>query len=152
MDSLKDVNNSSYDKVISILKNNINNFKMFNTISNEYYYLDLPLNFKQNECDCKIIIKDERSKGKKIDSSNVKIATSIATANMDIVDAYITLKNNNMEINIKTMKEWVGLLNKDKNKLIEDMSSMGYNIFIKVEEKAEIFNISNCRKFLMITI
>ncbi|MDU6877113.1 hypothetical protein ACQX0N_05735 [Clostridium tepidum] len=147
MDSLKDVNNSSYDKVISILKNNINNFKMFNTISNEYYYLDLPLNFKQNECDCKIIIKDERSKGKKIDSSNVKIATSIATANMDIVDAYITLKNNNMEINIKTMKEWVGLLNKDKNKLIEDMSSMGYNIFIKVEEKAEIFNISNCRKF-----
>ncbi|MCR1935143.1 hypothetical protein NSA27_10760 [Clostridium tepidum] len=147
MDSLKDVNNSSYDKVISILKNNINNFKMFNTISNEYYYLDLPLNFKQNEFDCKIIIKDERSKGKKIDSSNVKIATSIATANMDIVDAYITLKNNNMEINIKTMKEWVGLLNKDKNKLIEDMSSMGYNIFIKVEEKAEIFNISNCRKF-----
>lgn len=147
MDSLKDANNSSYDKIIGTLKNNINNFKMFNTISNEYYYLDLPLNFKENECDCKIIIKDERGKGKKIDSSNVKIATSIATANMDIIDAYITLKNSNMEINIKTMKEWVNLLNKGKNKLIEDMSSMGYNIFIKVEEKAEIFNISNCRKF-----
>lgn len=147
MDTLKDTNNSSYDKIIGTLKNNMNNFKMFNTISNEYYYLDLPLNFKENECDCKIIIKDERGKGKKIDSSNVKIATSIATANMDIVDAYITLKNSNMEINIKTMKEWVNLLNKGKNKLIEDMSSMGYNIFIKVEEKAEIFNISNCRKF-----
>ncbi len=84
---------------------------------------------------------------KKIDSSNVKIATSIATANMDIVDAYITLKNSNMEINIKTIKQWVKLLDKGKNKLIEDMSSMGYNIFIKVEEKAEIFNISNCREF-----
>ncbi|HCL4549245.1 hypothetical protein EJM73_11375 [Clostridium botulinum] len=147
IDTLKDTNNSSYDKIIGTLKNNINNFKMFNTISNEYYYLDLPLNFKENECDCKIIIKDERGKGKKIDSSNVKIATSISTANMDIVDAYITLKNSNMEINIKTIKEWVNLLDKGKNKLIEDMSSMGYNIFIKVEEKAEIFNISNCREF-----
>lgn len=147
MDTLKDTNNSSYDKIIGTLKNNINNFKMFNTISNEYYYLDLPLNFKENECDCKIVIKDERGKGKKIDSSNVKIATSIATANMDIVDAYITLKNSNMEINIKTIKQWVNLLDKGKNKLIEDMSSMGYNIFIKVEEKAEIFNISNCREF-----
>ncbi|GAE00606.1 rhoptry protein [Clostridium botulinum B str. Osaka05] len=147
IDTLKDTNNSSYDKIIGTLKNNINNFKMFNTISNEYYYLDLPLNFKENECDCKIIIKDERGKGKKIDSSNVKIATSIATANMDIVDAYITLKNSNMEINIKTIKQWVNLLDKGKNKLIEDMSSMGYNIFIKVEEKAEIFNISNCREF-----
>ena len=147
MDTLKDTNNSSYDKIIGTLKNNINNFKMFNTISNEYYYLDLPLNFKENECDCKIIIKDERGKGKKIDSSNVKIATSIATANMDIVDAYITLKSSNMEINIKTIKQWVNLLDKGKNKLIEDMSSMGYNIFIKVEEKAEIFNISNCREF-----
>lgn len=147
IDTLKDTNNSSYDKIIGTLKNNINNFKMFNTISNEYYYLDLPLNFKENECDCKIIIKDERGKGKKIDSSNVKIATSIATANMDIVDAYITLKNSNMEINIKTIKQWVKLLDKGKNKLIEDMSSMGYNIFIKVEEKAEIFNISNCREF-----
>ncbi|HDK7157140.1 TPA: hypothetical protein PTV43_002285 [Clostridium botulinum] len=147
IDTLKDTNNSSYDKIIGTLKNNINNFKMFNTISNEYYYLDLPLNFKENECDCKIIIKDERGKGKKIDSSNVKIATSIATANMDIVDAYITLKNSNMEINIKTIKQWVKLLDKGKNKLIEDMNSMGYNIFIKVEEKAEIFNISNCREF-----
>lgn len=147
IDTLKDTNNSSYDKIIGTLKNNINNFKMFNTISNEYYYLDLPLNFKENECDCKIIIKDERGKGKKIDSSNVKIATSIATANMDIVDAYITLKNSNMEINIKTIKQWVNLLDKGKNKLIEDMSSMGYNIFIKVEEKAEIFNISKCREF-----
>ncbi|RUT54582.1 hypothetical protein NPD9_3236 [Clostridium botulinum] len=147
IDTLKDTNNSSYDKIIGTLKNNINNFKIFNTISNEYYYLDLPLNFKENECDCKIIIKDERGKGKKIDSSNVKIATSISTANMDIVDAYITLKNSNMEINIKTIKEWVNLLDKGKNKLIEDMSSMGYNIFIKVEEKAEIFNISNCREF-----
>ncbi|ACQ54493.1 hypothetical protein EXN65_08340 [Clostridium botulinum] len=147
IDTLKDTNNSSYDKIIGTLKNNINNFKMFNTISNEYYYLDLPLNFKENECDCKIIIKDERGKGKKIDSSNVKIATSISTANMDIVDAYITLKNSNMEINIKTIKEWVNLLDKGKNKLIEDMSSMGYNIFIKVEEKAKVFNISNCREF-----
>lgn len=147
IDTLKDTKGSSYDKIMGTLKNNINNFKMFNTISNEYYYLDLPLNFKENQCDCKIIIKDERGKGKKIDSSNVKIATSIATANMGIVDAYITVKNNNMDINIKSTKDWVNLLDKRKNKLIEDMNGMGYNIFIKVEGKVELFNISNCRKF-----
>ncbi|EJO5346251.1 hypothetical protein NRP93_000291 [Clostridium botulinum] len=147
MNTLKDGSNASYDKIIGTLKDNINNFKMFNTISNEYYYLDLPLNFRESQCDCKIVIKDERGKGKKIDSTNVKIATSIATANMDIVDAYINLKNSNMEINIKTIKQWVNLLDKGKNKLVEDMNSMGYNIFIKVEEKVEEFNISNCRQF-----
>ena len=32
------------DKVIQLLKNSISEFKLFNTISNEYYYLDVPIN------------------------------------------------------------------------------------------------------------
>ena len=69
----------------------LNDVKLFNSISQQYYYLDLPINVKDNEYQFKLIIKDDRKKGKKIDSTNVKIATSIKTINMGTVDAYIKI-------------------------------------------------------------
>ena len=83
---------------------------MFNSISEQYYYLDLPINVKENEYQCKIIIKDDRKKGKKIDSKNVKIATSVKTINMGTVDPYIKINNNNMNIDINCDKFWVKVL------------------------------------------
>lgn len=144
-----DSNNNSqlYDKIIGSLKNNINNFKMFNTISNEYYYMDVPLNLQNKDYECKIIIKDERGKGKQIDKKNVKIATSITTENMGIVDAYIKVTNFNMDVNIKTNEEWMKYVNSKKNKLVEDLMTMGYSISIKVEEKLDDLNLSNSREF-----
>lgn len=58
------------DKVIQLLKNSISEFKLFNTISNEYYYLDVPINREMTEYPCKLIIKDNRKDGKKIDRTD----------------------------------------------------------------------------------
>ncbi len=94
----------TYEKVMNVFEQKINDLKMFNSISEQYYYLDLPINVKENEYQFKLIIKDDRKKSKKIDSKNVKIATSVKTINMGTVDAYIKINNNNMNIDINCDK------------------------------------------------
>ena len=54
------------------------------------YYLNIPMNIK-NDYDCNLVIKDERGK-EKIESRNIKIATSIKNFNMKVVDAFINVK------------------------------------------------------------
>lgn len=139
----------AYDKVIDWIKDNVNNFKIYNTMSNEYYYMDIPLKLNKENYDCKLIIKDERKKGKKIDSKNVKIATSIKTVNMGIVDAFICVNNSNMNVDIKCYPQWKKVIDSGKDKMLNDLSEMGYNVLIKVEEKKEDFNIVNCREFFV---
>lgn len=136
-------------RVYDIIKNNINDFKVFNNISNEYYYMDIPVTNNQKDYQCKLIIKDDRKSGKRIDSRNVKLITSVKTVNMGVVDAYIKLFDNNMNVNLKCEKEWVKILNKSKDTIIGKISNMGYNISMRVdkkEEKEEV-NIVSCRSF-----
>ncbi|HCQ89920.1 MAG TPA: hypothetical protein DIU45_09475, partial [Clostridium sp.] len=78
---------STFNKVMQLIESKMHDFKVFNTLSNDYYYLNVPMNIKEQDYDCKLVIKDERGKGKKIDSRNIKIATSIRTLNMEVVDA-----------------------------------------------------------------
>ncbi|GAA0728139.1 hypothetical protein GCM10008905_26600 [Clostridium malenominatum] len=138
-----------YDKVVDFIKNNIDSIKIYNTISNEYYYMDIPLKLNREDYECKLIIKDERKKGKKIDSKNVKIATSIKTVNMGIIDAFISINNNNLNIDMKCDKKWIKALDNGKSKVLQELSTMGYNILVKVEQKEEEFNIANCREFFV---
>ena len=59
--------------------------------------MNIPLKVKQDEYECKLIVKDERGKGKKLDSSNIKMIVSVKTLNLGNVDAYIRLQNKNLE-------------------------------------------------------
>ncbi|EOR24696.1 hypothetical protein A500_11999 [Clostridium sartagoforme AAU1] len=77
------------EKVLDIIKNNINNIKIFNKISSEYYYADIPVNIREREYPCKIIVKDNRKEGKRIDSTNVKMVITIDTKTLGIVDGYM---------------------------------------------------------------
>ncbi|WP_435787648.1 hypothetical protein [Clostridium sp.] len=137
----------SYEKVMDVFSQTINDIKVFNSISEQYYYLDLPINVKDDEYECKIIIKDDRKKGKKIDSKNVKIATRVKTINMGSVDAYIKINNNNMNIAINCDNLWVNVLDLGKEKLIRDLSSLNYRVSIDVDKKANEFTLANCREF-----
>ena len=125
----------------------MNNFKIFNTISNEYYYMDIPMKVNEGEYQCKLIIKDEREKGKKIDSKNVKIATSVKTVNMGVVDAFISVNNRNMNVDIKCGRNWIKVLDSGKDRVLNALSNTGYNVYIKVEEKKEELNLISCREF-----
>ena len=137
----------AYNNLIQTLDKSINDFKVYNSVSNQYYYLDLPINLNNHEYECKLMIKDERRKGKKIDSTDVKIAASVNTIHMGIVDAYIKVNNHNMDIDIKCDGYWMKLLDTGKEKILDDISNIGYNVYIKVGEREKEMNITNCREF-----
>lgn len=140
-------NQNTVNKVFQLIENKLQDFKMFNTLSNDYYYLNLPMNIKEDKYDCKLVIKDERNKGKKLDSKNMKIATSIATLNMNTVDAYITVMNNNVSIEIRAEEAFTKMLTKFQRKLMEDLSVNNYNFNVYVTEKVDEFSLIKCREF-----
>lgn len=136
-----------YEKALNFIKNNINDMKIFNTISNQYYYLDLPINMNNNEYPCKLIIKDERNKGKKIDSQNVKLVVSVNTINLGMVDAYIKVKNRQMDIEMNCNGKGMTVLEAGKSKLMGALYTLGYDVFVAVKERKVEADITNCREF-----
>ncbi|MDD3224197.1 MAG: hypothetical protein PHX70_05745 [Clostridium sp.] len=145
--SFSDLNKSGMENILNTLNKNINDFKVFNAMSDGYYYMDVPVNLKDNEYNCKLIIKDDRKSGKKIDTKNVKIATSVKTINMGVVDAYITILNKNLKVDIKADKKWINVLDLAKVSLMGKFYEKGYNINVNVDNKEEELNIVTCRNF-----
>ena len=137
----------AFNKVMEFIKGNAAEVKVFNSVSNNYYYMNIPLKVKQDEYECKLIVKDERGKGKKLDSSNIKMIVSVKTLNLGNVDAYIKLQNKNLDIDLKCSKEYVKILDKEKNKLIESLNTIGYNSKVIVYRAIEEVNISTSREF-----
>lgn len=135
------------DKLYQVIKNNISDFKMFNTVSNEYYYMALPLNIKQEEYPCKLIVKDDRKQGKKIDSSNVKMVVSVETKRIGMVDAYLTVKDKSIDVDLKSDGEFVNILDSGKNKLEMALQGLGFNPNVHVSEKINKVDLTNCREF-----
>lgn len=135
------------DKVMNTIKGNMNDFKVFNSISNEYYYLNLNVNTQNTEYPCKLIIKDNRKDGKKIDTTNTKMVVSVKTINLGEIDGYITLANNRLDVNLKCDLEFSDVLNMHKTQLSNGLSSLGLlsNVTVSVKEKPA--DISNCREF-----
>lgn len=144
-------NNSSkseaLSKVFQGLQEKMNDFKVFNSISNQYYYLDVPVNVNNKEYQCKLIIKDDRKKGKKIDSTNVKFVASVKTINMGVVDAYIKVYNTNINIDIKSDKDWVKVLKLGKGKIEKKLNLMGFTTTVNVNGKELEADLINCRDF-----
>ena len=94
-----ELNENVYDKITNLIRENINDIKVFNTINNEYYYVNFPIQSNFQEYPCQLIIKDNRKDGKKIDSTNAKMVVSVKTINLGEIDGYITMIPN--KINIK---------------------------------------------------
>ena len=137
----------SYDKIFDTIKNNVSDFKVFNSVSNQYYYLDIPITKNNYEHQLKLIIKDQREKGKKIDTSNCKIAASISTKTMDVVDAYIKINNGTMEIDLKCLEKFIENIDNNKEKLLNELVGIGYNVYMNVNAKKQELNLVNCSSF-----
>ncbi len=125
----------------------MNDFKVFNTISNEYYYMALPLNIKEEEYPCKLIVKDDRKQGKKIDSSNVKMVVSVETKRIGMVDAYLTVKDKSIDVDIKSENEFVRIVDRGQSKLEDALQGLGFNPHIHVSTKVIKTDLTNCREF-----
>ena len=144
--SLKESNGNS-TQILNIMKSSINDLKLFNKINDQYYCLDIPVNFKENEYPCKLIIKDDRKNGKVIDSTNFKVAVSVKTVKLGTVDALLDVKNRNIDIQLKCDKNVMNLFVISKDKLKDIVESSGFSTKIEVIERTEELQLLSCREF-----
>ena len=144
--SLKESNGNS-TQILNIMKSSINDLKLFNKINDQYYCLDVPVNFKENEYPCKLIIKDHRKNGKVIDSTNFKVAVSVKTVKLGTVDALLDVKNRNIDIQLKCDKNVMNLFVISKDKLKDIVESSGFSTKIEVVERTEKLQLLSCREF-----
>ena len=144
--SLKESNGNS-TQILNIMKSSINDLKLFNKINDQYYCLDIPVNFKENEYPCKLIIKDDRKNGKVIDSTNFKVAVSVKTKKLGTVDAFLNVRNRNIDIQLKCNKNVMNLFVISKNKLKDIVESSGFSTKIEVIERTEKLQLLSCREF-----
>ena len=144
--SLKESNGNS-TQILNIMKSSINDLKLFNKINDQYYCLDIPVNFKENEYPCKLIIKDDRKNGKVIDSTNFKVAVSVKTKKLGTVDAFLNVRNRNIDIQLKCDKSVMNLFVISKDKLKDIVESSGFSTKIEVIERTEKLQLLSCREF-----
>ncbi|WP_238948805.1 flagellar hook-length control protein FliK [Clostridium sp. YIM B02569] len=142
-----DLKDAGYEKIMHLIKNNINDIKVFNSISNEYYYLNIPINANSQEYPCKLIIKDNRKDGKKIDKTNAKMVVSVKTANLGEIDGYLTLRDNRIDVNLKCESYFASILNNNKSKLADGLSTLGLFVNISVSMKEKPVDLVSCRNF-----
>jgi len=142
-----DVKETGYEKIMNLVKANINDFKVFNSISNEYYYLNIPITADSNEYPCKLIIKDNRKDGKKIDSTNAKMVVSVKTTNLGEVDGYLTMRENKIDVKLKCESNFTSVLNNNKSKLVNGLATLGLFVNISVSTKEKPIDLVNCRNF-----
>lgn len=136
-----------YKNVLQSVKEYVNDFKVFNSLSNEYYLIDVPINLNRDEYQCKLLIKDDRKSGKKIDSRNVSLVVSVKTTSIGVVDAYLKVRDSTMTIDLKCDNSWVKMLDYGKNKLLAELASSQYNVYINVKEREKEATLANCSEF-----
>lgn len=134
-------------ELLGLIKNNISDIRLFNKLSNQYYYVNVPLNFNEKEYPCKIIIKDKRKEGKAIDSKNLKLVLTLKTSNFGTVDSYIHVLNRNINIRVKCNEEHVKVFEISKGKLERVVAALGFNVKVDVEKKQEEVSLITCREF-----
>lgn len=145
LDLLSDGLDSS--KLLDVIKNNISDIKLFNKLSDQYYYVDVPLNFNEKEYPCKIIIKDKRKEGKAIDSKNVKLVLTLKTSNFGTVDSFVQVLNNNINIKLSCNEKFINIFEISKGKLENIIKSLGFTVKVDVEKKQEDVSLTTCREF-----
>jgi ribosomal protein L17 len=135
------------EKILDIIKNNISDIKVFNKISSEYYYADIPVNIREREYPCKIIVKDNRKEGKKIDSTNVKMVVTVETKNLGTVDGYMQVLDKKINIELKCEEKFVKMIDMTKSKLVNNIENMGFLVNVKVSKKENEVSLTTCRDF-----
>lgn len=142
-----DSKDTGYEKIMNLVKANISDIKVFNSISDEYYYLNIPITAENTEYPCKLIIKDNRKDGKKIDSTNAKMVVSVKTINLGEVDGYVTMRENKIDVKLKCESDFTSVLNHNKSKLADGLSSLGLFVNVSVSSKEKPIDLVSCRNF-----
>lgn len=160
-DKIKEAISAIYDKTkplvklteiinkdnINIFSKNLNDFKVYSSISNNYYYIDTPLKYMGKEYQFKLIIKDDRKNGQIIDKEDVSIAASVKTKNLGTVDIFLKIKNKNMDININAEKKFISFIKSFSPILQKNLNDLNYSAKINVDEKKEELTLTAYNNF-----
>jgi hypothetical protein len=125
----------AYNNILKVLSQNMSDIKMFNSLSTQYYYLDIPMKIIDHETELKLIIKDERKNGKRLDPKNIRLIASIKTNNLGTVDAYIKIMGKNMDLKLKSEQVYVKIIDSKSIELSNALNELGYNANVIVEKK-----------------
>lgn len=139
--------NVSSNKILEMLNDKVNDFKVYNLVSNQYYYIDLPIKIKDYNYECKFMIKDDRKSGKKVDSKNVKLVLSVDTKNLGIVDAYIKVNDDKMTVDLKCDEKWTSIFSAEKYQIFNELSAIGFDVNVNVVKRDKEVSLANCRDF-----
>lgn len=145
LDNINDNNVSS--KIMNLVKDSITQFKVFNAISNQYYYMDLPLNLREEKYPCKLIVKDDRKDNKKLDSSNIKMVVTVSTCSIGTVDCYIKINNKHINLDFKCDEKFTYLIFAARSKLKEKLQDLGYSSDITSTKRNSIPSITSLNEF-----
>lgn len=132
---------------INIFSKNLNDFKVYNSISNNYYLIDVPIKYKENEYQFKLIIKDDRKRGKILDKDDLSIAASVKTKNMGTVDIFLKIKNKSMNVTLNAEKNFISLIKSSSQILQNNLIKMNYSVNINVEEKKKALDLTSYNDF-----
>ena len=75
------------------------------------------------------------------------MVVSVKTINMGTVDAYISVVDNSLTVDIKCIDKYMKFLLKGTKQLTEKLSSLGYFVNVNVHEKIEEVGLTTCREF-----
>ena len=116
-------------------------------MSNEYYCLNFDISSQMNKYPCKLIIKDNRKEGKKIDTTNAKMVLSIKTANLGEIHGYLTMRENKIDVNLKCDNKYTIVLDNHKKELTDGLATLGLYVNVKVDAKDHPADIVSVRGF-----
>lgn len=135
------------EKLISLIKDNVSDVKVFNKLSEEYYYANIPVKVQNEDYPCRLIIKDKRKDGKKLDSKNLKMIVTVDTKNIGMIEGYLTVLEKKLDVNLKCDEDYMKVLNRTKDKLTTSIENIGFSVNIKISKKEEDVSLSTCRDF-----
>jgi len=102
-------------------------------------WLQIPMQFNQQTENVDIFLKSDKKEGRKLTKDNAKILIALNTHYLDLVQAYIQVKNKALDINFKVANDNVkSLIEQNKTKLTSFFEETYDQVSIRIESKSII--------------
>jgi len=102
-------------------------------------WLQIPMQFNQQTENVDIFLKSDKKEGRKLTKDNAKILIALNTHYLDLVQAYIQVKNKALDINFKVANDNVkSLIEQNKTKLTSFFEETYDQVSVTIESKSAI--------------
>ncbi|MBI9011905.1 MAG: hypothetical protein JEZ08_06700 [Clostridiales bacterium] len=105
----------------------------------EVSWLQIPMRFNQQTENVDIFFKNDKKEGRQLTKDNAKILIALNTHHLDLVQAYIQVKNKTLDISFKVVDDNVkSLLEQNKSKLTSFFQENYDQVSISIDSKGAI--------------